>query len=58
MPQAQAVPQVQTGSQLQVQFWQLHEALVETLDLVVFVFIGDIVSSPLTEPLTESYTDD
>lgn len=32
MPQAQEVAQVQTGVQLQLQFWQLQEALDETVD--------------------------
>jgi hypothetical protein len=39
MPQAQTVAQVQTGWQLQLQFWQVQEAL----DLVFFVFIDDMV---------------
>ena len=41
MSQAQAVAQVQTGVQLQLQFWQLQEALDETVDLVGFVFMDD-----------------
>lgn len=41
MPQVQEVAQVQTGVQLQLQFWQLQEALDETVDLVGFVFMGD-----------------
>lgn len=57
MPQVQAVAQVQTGLQLQLQFWQLQEAFAETGDLVFFVFMDDMVSSPLTEPLVQSYTD-
>lgn len=32
MPQAHVVAQVQTGVQLQLQFWQPHEALDETVD--------------------------
>ena len=39
MPQAQAVAQVQTGLQLQLQFWQVQEALDENVDLVGFVFM-------------------
>lgn len=41
MSHAQAVAQVQTGLQLQLQFWQSQEAFTEAADLVVFVFIGD-----------------
>jgi len=55
MPQAQAVAQVQTGLQLQLQFWQLQEALDETVDLVGFVFMDDLVSTMSTEALVQSY---
>ena len=41
MPQVQEVAQVQTGLQLQLQFWQAQEALDETEDLVGFVFMFD-----------------
>ena len=56
MPQAQEVAQVQTGSQLQLQFWQLQEAWDETGDLVGFVFMCDLVSSLSTESFAQSYT--
>ena len=40
MPQLHAVAQVQTGLQLQLQFWQRQEALEETEDLVGLFFMG------------------
>jgi hypothetical protein len=40
MPQLQEVAQVQTGVQLQEQFWQLQDAWDGTGELVGFVFIG------------------
>ena len=55
MSQAQAVAQVQTGLQLQLQFWQSQEALDKTLDLAGFVFMDDLVSTLSTEPFAESY---
>jgi hypothetical protein len=45
---------VQTGMQLQLQFWQLQEALDGTDDLVGFVFMCDLVSSLSTESFAES----
>jgi hypothetical protein len=39
LPHAQAVAQVHTGSQLQLQSWQLQEAFNETADSVGLVFI-------------------
>jgi hypothetical protein len=56
MPQVQDVAQVQTGLQLQLQFWQPQEALDETRELVGFVFMCDWVSYLLTESFAESYT--
>lgn len=55
MPQSQAVAQVQTGVQSQVQLWQLQETLDETVEGVGFVFMDDLVSSLSTEPFAESY---
>jgi hypothetical protein len=49
------VAQVQTGSQLQVQFWQPQEALDEIGESIGFVFIDDLVSSLSTESSARSY---
>lgn len=55
MPQAQAVSQVQTGSQLQLQFSQVQEALAGSVEGFGCVFMDDLVSSLSTEPFAESY---
>jgi hypothetical protein len=54
--QLHCVVQVHTGSHWQLQFWQAQEALDGTGDLAGFVFMGDLVSSPSTEPFPGSYT--
>ena len=56
MPQAQAVVQVQTGLQSQVQFSHAQAALVRAVSLVGFVFMDDWVSTTETEPMGGSYT--
>jgi hypothetical protein len=55
MPHEQATWQLQTGSQLQLQFSQ-RQVSEEGVSLLVSVFMDDLVSSQSTEPLAGSYT--
>src|SRR4051812_36024916 len=56
VPQVQEVAQVQTGVQLQLQFWPVQAALDEMMDWEGFFFMDDLVSSLSTEPFPRSYT--
>lgn len=56
IPQLQETSHVQTGVQLQLQLWQAQVDWAEGVALEAMFFMDDCVSSPETEPQSESYS--